>query len=55
LKQAVVKREFVEACLSALDPGKQGLKPLVSYASGGRGWLSALDPGKRGLKLIAQE
>jgi len=36
--------------LSALDPGKQGLKPGWSMSSGGCGGLSALDPGKQGLK-----
>ena len=40
------------ADLSALDPGKQGLK-LVDHAPRGRKLsLSALDPGKQGLKLI---
>jgi len=36
--------------LSALDPGKQGLKPHVSSGSPSAGALSALDPGKQGLK-----
>jgi len=38
--------------LSALDPGKQGLKPTVILGIGRRGTLSALDPGKQGLKPI---
>jgi len=42
-----------EEWLSALDPGKQGLK-LTSDATADTGRaLSALDPGKQGLKLGA--
>jgi len=36
--------------LSALDPGKQGLKPYIELMSGFCKSLSALDPGKQGLK-----
>jgi len=37
--------------LSALEPGKQGLKRGQVHADGGPGrHLSALDPGKQGLK-----
>jgi len=41
----------ISGTLSALDPGKQGLKhhgEIVCYREKG---LSALDPGKQGLKL----
>jgi len=37
--------------LSALDPGKQGLKLFMRPKSSVRAVLSALDPGKQGLKL----
>jgi len=37
--------------LSALDPGKQGLKPTNAQTAERRFGLSALDPGKQGLKL----
>jgi len=36
--------------LSALDPGKQGLKPLLDHFQFRYFVLSALDPGKQGLK-----
>jgi len=36
--------------LSALDPGKQGLKPGIVVTALSGLWLSALDPGKQGLK-----
>jgi len=37
--------------LSALDPGKQGLKPhLFNISHVSESTLSALDPGKQGLK-----
>jgi len=38
--------------LSALDPGKQGLKHFFPPASSPQSELSALDPGKQGLKHI---
>ena len=38
------------ARLSALDPGKQGLKLSLGDYTGMDPWLSALDPGKQGLK-----
>jgi len=37
--------------LSALDPGKQGLKHVGGSLTGVEVFLSALDPGKQGLKL----
>jgi len=37
--------------LSALDPGKQGLKQNPDALRSGTQTLSALDPGKQGLKL----
>jgi len=40
--------------LSALDPGKQGLKPVFEIAFVNVVFLSALDPGKQGLKHVAQ-
>jgi len=36
--------------LSALDPGKQGLKPFGAPGQWPAPNLSALDPGKQGLK-----
>jgi len=36
--------------LSALDPGKQGLKLDTEFLFGAGHRLSALDPGKQGLK-----
>jgi len=39
-----------DGALSALDPGKQGLKLYRDRSPGGRSGLSALDPGKQGLK-----
>ena len=36
--------------LSALDPGKQGLKPAKLGSKWFNQHLSALDPGKQGLK-----
>ena len=42
---------FKEAVLSALDPGKQGLKHIVFTDKYASNLLSALDPGKQGLKL----
>ena len=41
--------------LSALDPGKQGLKRAAPWWASGVGSLSALDPGKQGLKLTSRE
>jgi len=38
--------------LSALDPGKQGLKHSRALWYWLKGALSALDPGKQGLKRI---
>jgi len=38
--------------LSALDPGKQGLKLGERARFSVGGWLSALDPGKQGLKPV---
>jgi len=38
--------------LSALGPGKQGLKPIRRAMLGVPARLSALDPGKQGLKLL---
>jgi len=38
--------------LSALDPGKQGLKPSTLFILSIIHLLSALDPGKQGLKLL---
>jgi len=37
--------------LSALDPGKQGLKRTAANRPERQDRLSALDPGKQGLKL----
>jgi len=39
--------------LSALDPGKQGLKLIPACAVGAPHRLSALDPGKQGLKPVS--
>ena len=39
--------------LSALDPGKQGLKLFNLHPHHKLRFLSALDPGKQGLKLCA--
>jgi len=45
--------EAAKAPLSALDPGKQGLKlELISNNGKSINFLSALDPGKQGLKLL---
>jgi len=41
--------------LSALDPGKQGLKLKGKYAGSDKTALSALDPGKQGLKHEREE
>jgi len=41
--------------LSALDPGKQGLKRVRMDHCVQREGLSALDPGKQGLKQVVSE
>jgi len=52
LKHISTLSSFGLLVLSALDPGKQGLKqPEISENSPDFG-LSALDPGKQGLKQI---
>jgi len=43
---------FSAFSLSALDPGKQGLKQRTLHCHRLQNQLSALDPGKQGLKLI---
>jgi len=41
---------FSVSTLSALDPGKQGLKLIIRLDRQRLNHLSALDPGKQGLK-----
>jgi len=53
LKPANPQQSSGTRTLSALDPGKQGLKLNTWYVSSVEGELSALDPGKQGLKHLA--
>jgi len=52
LKLSVVFDPCLRIYLSALDPGKQGLKPIIRHACSIQRALSALDPGKQGLKHV---
>jgi len=54
LKRITATGSAENLTLSALDPGKQGLKLHHPSFLGGADRLSALDPGKQGLKHIAE-
>jgi len=50
LKRNILQVSVVRLKLSALDPGKQGLKLRRGAGNTSAILLSALDPGKQGLK-----
>jgi len=47
----LLRQQCPDVALSALDPGKQGLKHSILMGNATDPALSALDPGKQGLKL----